>query len=472
MKIKIQISSPDDSSDSYETSFLFRTNSPPRKRGNYGQMNQFGEVVLRCSPRMTDAKSIDPVIHSLQGIIETQLLIKRRGRNYQRVNYRYAYEEPPKPKNIISVFTWKFKDGNFTIVYQKTKSQFHINGIKLNKADIMTIISKLIYKTCFTRNSADLYKYLNQLIVVPPNVMYCIENRTPYSFWDVRPDHMQTNSVRGKKYSVTLNTQIISETECALEISENIWATIKIKDLNQFINYHKFDKQRSKKWALMPENLWCALFGSMPSYSQMNLMYSFLQQNRTQDRIEERAQQLLVDLTKEHPNKIYKFESIAQGRNGKVISSNSLFVKGDLCDWLLIPNNSRTMHQKVNAYKIEKVFIEGNNNLDSPNSLDGWINTPRKYTPLSVFKLGKRNPIVIFAMTGPVCIDTLHGNSSEGDQMASRALALMNDELTGKYIKTLAPYLRDRCLRVSDQIITNLVKYGSVYDSIKRPMEG
>ena len=117
MKIKIQISSPDDSLDSYETSFLFRSNSPPRKRRNYGQMNQFGEIVLRCSPRMTDAKSIDPVIHSLQGIIESQLLIKRRGRDYYHPNYRYdQLDNPPKPKNIISVFTWKFKDGNFTIV--------------------------------------------------------------------------------------------------------------------------------------------------------------------------------------------------------------------------------------------------------------------------------------------------------------------------------------------------------------------
>tara|TARA_R110002049_G_scaffold283859_1_gene464341 strand:- start:2843 stop:4168 length:1326 start_codon:yes stop_codon:yes gene_type:complete len=438
-------------------------------------MNRFGEIVLRCSPRMTDAKSIDPVIHSLQGIIELQLLKKKSGRPFQRVNYRYN-DKPPKSKNTINVFTWKFKDGNFSIVYQTSKSQFYINGIKLNKADIMTIISKLVYKTCFTRNSTDLYKYLNQLIILPPNVMYCVENRTPYSFWDVRPDHMQTNSVRGKKYSVTLNTQIISETECALEISENIWATIKIKDLNQFINYHKFDKQRSKKWALMPENLWCALFGSMPSYSQMNLMYSFLQQNRTQDRIEERAQQLLVDLTKEHPNKIYKFKNKTASMFNKKGSSNCLFVKGVLCDWVLIPNHSRTMHQKVNAYKIEGVF----------KTLSETKSKSKRVTLLSIVNPRKELPIAIMALTGPICIDTLHGNSSEGDQMASRALALMNDELTSKYIKTLRPYLIEEsamiadtpfrqniCSRVSDNtpamvpILESLLKFGATTDPIK-----
>jgi len=456
MKIKIKISSPDDSSDEYETSFLFRTNVPTKRnhRGNR-RLNHFGEVVVRVSTQMTSATTIDPVIHSLQGVIESQILVKRTSRG----RYRY-HSETHKPNNI-SVFTWKFKDGNFTIVYQKSKSQFFINGITLNKADIMTIISKLIYRTCFTRNSTDLYKYLNQLIVVPPNVMYCIENRTPYSFWDVRPDQMQTNAVRGKKYSVTLNTQIISETECALEISENIWATIKIKDLNQFINYHKFDKQRSKKWALMPENLWCALFGSMPSYSQMNLMYSFLQQNRTQDRIEERAQQLLVDLTNEHSNKIFKFENKSANRE---MISNCLFIKGVLCDWVLIPNHSRTMHQKVNAYKVEEVC----------NTMHEFDLNYKKYTPLSI--VNPRGPSPIMALSGPVCIDTLHGNSSEGDQMASRALALMNDELTSKYIKTLRPYMREEsamiadtpfrqniCSRVSDAIIESL-RFGSTTD--------
>ena len=102
--------------------------------------------------------------------------------------------------SITNIFTWKFTDGDFTMDYQKTKSQFYINGTKLNKADILSILSKVVYRTCFVRSSVELYTYLNQLVVVPPNVMYCVENRTPYSFWDVRSEVLPRGSVRGKAH--------------------------------------------------------------------------------------------------------------------------------------------------------------------------------------------------------------------------------------------------------------------------------
>lgn len=450
MKIKIKISSPDDSTDQYNTSFLFRTNVKNR----YGprSLNRFGEYVLQCRPRMGDGKTLDPVLTALQVTIDSHLLVRPR-RSYYRYN-----EDVPASVSTTNIFTWKFTDGDFTMVYQKTKSQFYINGMKLNKADILSILSKVVYRTCFVRSSVELYTYLNQLVVVPPNVMYCVENRTPYSFWDVRSEVLPRGSVRGKKYSVTLTTQIISDTECALEISENIWAPIKIKELNQFINYHKFDKQRSKRWALSPERLWEMLFRSKPSYSQRNVMYSFLQQNRTQDRVEERAQQLLVDLTKEHPNKIFKFTSRnIQGNRG--IKSNALLVKGIAHDWMLIPNNSRTMHQKVNAYKVMGAY-----------SYSEWALETNKYTAMSIFRMASDlQPTSIIGLQGPICIDTLHGNSSEGDQMASRALALMNDKVTSRYIKTLTPYLRpDGAEKLTTDIVVMLTAHGADYNTTNR----
>ena len=51
---------------------------------------------------------------------------------------------------------------------------------------------------------------------------------------------------------------------------------------------------------------------------------------------------------------------------------------------------------------------------------------------------------------GPVCIDNIHNNSSIGDQIMSRALALMNDKAAVDAIHTLKsnipsePYRVDR----------------------------
>ena len=44
------------------------------------------------------------------------------------------------------------------------------------------------------------------------------------------------------------------------------------------------------------------------------------------------------------------------------------------------------------------------------------------------------------SLRGPICIDNMHKNSSLGDQYASRALALLNDEASMKMVSTLRSY--------------------------------
>ena len=66
------------------------------------------------------------------------------------------------------------------------------------------------------------------------------------------------------------------------------------------------------------------------------------------------------------------------------------------------------------------------------------------------------------AFSGTVCIDTLHGGTSLGDQLASRALALMNDKNTRKMLKTLEPYLRgEPRYRLTDSDINYMKKEGA-----------
>ena len=62
-----------------------------------------------------------------------------------------------------------------------------------------------------------------KLITLPENVAYVLENRTPYHYFDVE---------NRKKIECRLNTQLISPTEAALEISDGIWANIDIDDLD------------------------------------------------------------------------------------------------------------------------------------------------------------------------------------------------------------------------------------------------
>ena len=438
MKVKMKISSPDDSREVYTTSFLYRGTI----KHNTPYLNNYGEYVVNVHARM-NRKAVDPVIAEIRSSLENSFL-----KNPKQRKSRYSYSrntDSVDTNNVTHILTWKFNKIPFSLVYQKVGSVFYINGIKLNKSDILDIIAKVVYRTCFVRDSGKLNTYLQALTSYPPNVMYCVENRTPYVFWK----RDEKYSV-GEKVQVSLNTVIISPNECALEISENIWASIKVKELNQFINYHKFDNKRAQKWALSPENLWNKLMGYSPTESQKQLMYAFLSQNRTQDIVEKRAQSLLYELEIEHPNKIFKVDFHDGG--GK---REGLIVRGFLSDWLLMDNHRRNTHQQVDTYALTGANLEvlKGNVPASKNTL--VVNGTRGFPIEEQYR-----STVTF--NGAVCIDTLHGGTSLGDQLASRALALMNDKNTRKMLKTLEPYLRGESrYRLTDSDINYMKKEGA-----------
>ena len=443
MKIKMKISSPDDSREEYTTSFLYRGTVWGNKNV---YLNNFGEYCLHAHARM-NRKAIDPVIAEIRSSLEVSILSTPR---HRRSRYSYSRNtDSVDTSNITHILTWKFNKVPFSLVYQKVGSLFYINGVKLNKSDILDIIAKVVYRTCFVRDSGKLNTYLQALTSYPPNVMYCVENRTPYSFWKANSKYTS------EKVQVSINTVIISPDECALEISENIWASIKVKELNQFINYHKFGNKRSQKWALSPENLWNKLMGYPPTESQKQLMYAFLSQNRTQDIVEKRAQSLLYELETEHPNKIFKVDFHDGG--GK---REGLIVRGVLSDWLLMDNNRRNTHQQVDTYSLTGKVLE---------KIDAKIPMAKNHIVVNSkrgWKLKDGKPIPhekhIVSFSGTVCIDTLHGGTSLGDQLASRALALMNDKNTRKMLKTLEPYLRsEKRYRLTDEDIGYIKENGA-----------
>ena len=132
---------------------------------------------------------------------------------------------------------------------------------------------------------------------------------------------------------------MISSDECAIEISDGVWAPISVKDLDIFVNYFYHGHSRARKWAyISPAKLWRKLIGSVPTESQKTLMMEFLAQNRTQDLIESRAKQLMHELTVKYEGRIKMFD---YGNN------RIMLVRGKLCDWVIIDSTYKTNVQKV-----------------------------------------------------------------------------------------------------------------------------
>ena len=154
-------------------------------------------------------------------------------------------------------------------------------------------------------------------------------------------------------------------------------------------------------------------------------MIEWMEQNRTEVMVDKRATQLLKDLSDKYDRlhlvdfnepmtttggmvKLTQYSNTELSDYIKNIKNQvdrdgikskaryALFVQGKKFDWLVHANNSASRYQQASAILITDTKIEG-----------------------------------------PFCIDNIHDNSSIGDQIASRAMIVMNDDKASKMVGTL-----------------------------------
>ena len=343
----------------------------------------------------------EPMILSIKNDMQRFLGWGARGYNNAPKTFKCAFEFPDV----------KTKGGTpATFIVEKKQPYYHLMSNRMTKKNLMIALSRGIYRSCFEEDALVLTDYLYKMITLPENVSYVLENKTPYWFFKLP---------QREKVDVRLNTKLIGPKECALEISDGVWAPIGIRDLDIFVDYFYHGHARAKKWAYKsPKKIWNILMGTMPTSSQEKLMMEFLSQNRTQELVENRAKKLMENLTLKYPKRIKSF----------VFENNTIMViRGKLCDWVIIDSTYKTNIQKVKTYAFVSHEATATEIADSRK---GYSAMQRQK---NVFYNGN--------LRGPICIDNIHDNSSVGDQYAARALALLNDEATLKLVYTIAKYL-------------------------------
>jgi hypothetical protein len=421
MKLKLKIKAPSSVGNRDEkhyngTSFLFRHSE--KTSGELGVVNKFGEIVIntsRGSHSYNSKAADDPVYSQLSKTLAKIFLqptkvrftdsshkkwrIDLRGENYTTPSgkEKTRYKDY---KNILSQITFKYADGSCFVTVMRNRG-YYLNGHKMERDVLLSSLSRIIYRSCFNRSAEIFNRYIHAVLTTPPNVRYALENRSPYFFYDEQED-----SYLPKKVDVRINTRRISLDKCAIEISENIWGAISVSDLNDFLNYYRLGIETNKNtWVLnSPRKLWRRLFGSDPTDGEYALMIAWLKQNRTEKMVEDRSRQLMLEIEAED-------DAISNFKIGK---QQAMFVRGKLCDWILTENGKATGPQRVSIYCFHEV--PGRERAESHSWPETFLN-------------GKT--------TGPICVNNSVGNVSIGDQFASRAFTLMNDELAMKHIHTL-----------------------------------
>ena len=297
------------------------------------------------------------------------------------------------------------EDSPFTMMLSKIGTRYHLMGEMQSKETIITAMARAIYKSCFNQDKDQLYKYMLHHLRLPANVSYALENRAPFHWY-----------IKGEKVDVRFNVKMIGDDECAMEISDGVWAPISVKNLNVYMNYYWKGIQRGSWAFLSPKKLWVKLMKEEPTEGQLKMMIAFLQQNRTDDIVQNRAVQLVKDLEKQYEGRM-KVIWFSSGKSNKQ-QIKAIMVRGKLADWVITDNQFKSDIQAVSTFIVKK-----GGTLESQST--------------------NKTKIQDCYLDGPICIDNMTKNSSIGDQFAARALALLNDTITVKIVNTVARYLNE-----------------------------
>mgnify|MGYP003125368864 FL=1 len=364
MLIKLKIRKPDDSDEYYfsemESDIFYHARVPLNHRG-YLTINR------------GSYHSKDPVHEGIKTHIKRIFSKKRNTRRH-----RYS----GMPKDLTSTIRIK----NLTVFFQKKSGRHHLNGIYLSLDNLSDVLSRVIYRSCFTDDATTLNKVLWKYLHIPENVVYALENRVPYFFYE---DY--------EKHDVRLNVQRTGPSTVALEISDGVWGEMSFKELDKYCNFYVHEQKRGSWPYTSPKNLFMKLMKREPSRAELNLMVAFLQQNRKKDIVEKKAFQLINEMVSQRPDKLFPV-----WEDNKL---THLFVRGNHYDWKLECRN-----YKERGTQNVSTFV---------------------YQPTGEGK----------SWRGPICIDNANNDSSVGDQFAARAMALINDNFTIKIVSTIDSYI-------------------------------
>lgn len=377
------------------SSFLCKTNRV--FSGFRYSRNQFGEIEINMG-RASDSKKK----------FHENVYWNRFARNMYKV---FVKNHSISKSNEITWITFRYDNGDSSIMLRKDGSSLYMNGVKKNQVDVAMALSKIIGFGAINRCADAMDNYIDRNVTYSSNILYSLENRTPYWLFE-----------DGRKVEVKINTSLIGRDEVAFEISENIWGSLSLDDANTFIDCYRNKAKRSKKWAdISPSNLWFNMFGTHATDSQEQLMKAWLMQNRTDWIVEERAFKLLKEMDEKDQYTLVdtrKFTRHADGGlklDGLSTQHNfAMHVRGELGDWLVYPNNRTTGSQRCSV-----VFLKKMNSVD-----------------------------------GPFCIDDVNGKNVMGDQIATRATLVFNDKVGTKIVRTLQS-VSPTGFRVPNSILRN-----------------
>ena len=310
------------------------------------------------------------------------------------------HSEYPDADDLFFVVAFSSRKENtyseVEVLISKKGSSYSINGITTSRKHIAPILARILLdvdaktqrkETALSRK--ELRNIVTSSILVPEDIRYVLTSRLPYQYM-----------IEGRTINVRLQVMQISDDNYAIEISSNVWGKISQKDLMTMIGFYRHGKRVGNWKFLSPKTLFTRLMNKEPTEAETKLMMAFLEQNRSEKLVQERAMTLLDDLLVQYPDRVKRNDSETEIR---------IIVSGQSADWLLTGSKSNLTREKIGVQAVSTQMLRTQNYDDSLSMCWG----------------------------GGICINTGGKNPSLGDQFASRILSLLNDKMTMSRVSTL-----------------------------------
>jgi len=363
-----------------------------------------------CSNRhRIDARllySADPILEKTTEAF-SQIL---KGAYSRKQYYRHSrvsengttYTEWPESNELVFVVTFNSTTNSIVspnreveVLISKKGSSYSINGLTTSRKHIAPILARILLdvdaktqrkETALSRR--ELRNIVTSSILVPEDIRYVLTSRLPFQYMK-----------EGRTIQVRLQVMQISDDNYAIEISSNVWGKISQKDLMTMIGFYRHGKKVGNWKFLSPKTLYTRLMNREPTEAENKLMMAFLEQNRSEKLVQERAMTLLDDLLVQYPDRVKRSDNN---------NSIRIIVSGQSSDWLLIGLKGNLENTRIGVQAVSTQMLK---------------------------KSMKKKEKMVWGST--ICINTGGKNPSLGDQFASRILSLLNDNMTMKRVSTL-----------------------------------
>lgn len=325
-----------------------------------------------------------------------------------------------KHGGMLKIFGTQNEDAYFLLA--KKGRTYFLNGQKISMENAAKVTIHLVGRLNSFEDAEHVDDTIDNILEVPIHVTEAVVNKIHYQYL-----------AEQNRSTALLDVRIIGKDTAAIQIYSDMWIPLSFKDLGMFIKSCKGSV--NKFYGISPQELYHYATEETLTPVEVKTVFAYLEQNKKNTLVTKRSMELVDKLSTGFKN-IHKLEYWVPGDEEKP-TYTGLMIRGTCRSWLIYHGHDTTRHitgrQSVKTSHLHHV-------IDHDAAHNGTHVTD-----------GKND----YYIGGSICIDQSESNVSLGDQLASRAMLVLNDKANAKNVSTMRSFNFESEVPRHEEVITD-----------------